>query len=340
MVSRPAYDPNKFAVRIRSQEWQEIINNPDKPLLNRAIQAQLAPGSTFKPIVALAALDSLGLDPSHTVYCNGSVTLYGNTFRCHRRGGHGLMNLYDALVESCDVYFYSLGNRLSIDTIAKYAKMAGFGAETGIDLPGEASGLVPSTDWKMQTFRQKWYAGETISVAIGQGPLTASPLQVAYAIGGIAAGAVWHQPHIALTPEPESEPAHRENLDVSVVVEGMCGVVNDEGTGIRAYLPGVEVCGKTGTAQLASNEVLENTELGQTLKDNAWFVGFAPRRNPEIVVVALFEGGEHGNLAAPIARDVIKAYFDKKERTRSPKRMLLTDVRQGSGSPSAGAGAQ
>jgi len=328
MVSRPAYDPNKFAVRIRTQEWQEIINNPDKPLLNRAIQAQLAPGSTFKPVVALAALETLGLSSTYNVYCNGSVTIDGHTFHCSRRGGHGLMHLYEALKESCNIFFYSLGNRLDIDTIAEYADLVGFGNPTGIDLPGEASGLVPSREWKMRAFRQKWYAGETISVAIGQGALTATPLQVAYAIGGMAAGGVWRQPHIVLNPEPEMELPRQASLNLEPIIDGMCGSVNDNGTGIRARLSGVEVCGKTGTPQLASNEVLENTELGQTLKDNAWFVGFAPREHPEIVVVALFEGGEHGNLAAPIARDVIKAYFDKKERTESPSRMLLTDARQ------------
>jgi len=326
MVSRPAFDPNKFAVRIRSDEWQAIVDNPEKPLLNRAIQAQLAPGSTFKPVVALAALESLGLDPDYSVYCNGAADYYGNTFRCHRREGHGLVNLYEAIVESCDVYFYALGNRLSIDTIAEYANLVGFGKPTGIDLPAEASGLVPSTEWKMRTFRQKWYAGETISVAIGQGALTASPLQVAYAIGGLAAGGVWHRPHIVLEPAPDPEPPRRASLNVAPVVDGLCGVVNDEGTGIRAQLQGIEVCGKTGTSQLASNAALENTTLGETLKDNAWFVGFAPRDDPEIVVSVLFEGGEHGNLAAPIARDVIKAYFDKKVRMESPRNMLLTDT--------------
>ena len=315
MVSRPAYDPNKFAGRIRSKDWSELVGNPDKPLLNRAIQAQLAPGSTFKPVMALAALELGAIPDDYQVTCDGGATFYGHYFRCHRV--HGRIGLYRAIAESCDVFFYHVGNRLGIDNIAKYAEMVGFGKKTGIDLPGEATGLVPSTRWKLRTFRQKWYAGETISVAIGQGALTVTPLQLAYAIGGLAMGGVWHQPHIVVSAGAKTEP-RVANLGVRHavrIVNAMWAVVNDHGTGVRARLPGIEVCGKTGTAQLASNAVLRNTKLGETLKDNAWFVAFAPRQNPEIVVAVLYEGGKHGQFAAPIARDVIKAYFDKKSRT-------------------------
>jgi penicillin-binding protein 2 len=181
--------------------------------------------------------------------------------------------------------------------------------------------LVPSTEWKLRQFRQKWYAGETISVAIGQGALTVTPLQLAYAIGGLAMGGAWYPPHLRMDL-PQADRPRTANLNpesVARVIDGMFGVVNEGGTGGRAQIPGVEVCGKTGTAQLASNEVLKNTKLGQTMKDNAWFVGFAPRQFPEIVVVALFEGGEHGPMAAPIVRDVIKAYFDKKSRVSAPR---------------------
>ena len=208
-------------------------------------------------------------------------------------------------------------------------KMVGFGSKTGIDLPGEASGLVPSTEWKMRTFRQKWYAGETISVSIGQGALTATPLQLAYATGGLVLGGVWHAPHIKLNQGQRAAPRLAQfQVDHAVqIVDALYGVVNDGGTGGRARIPGIEVCGKTGTSQLASNAALRNNkQLRELLKDNGWFVGFAPRQNPEIVVVALFEGGEHGHLAAPIVRDVIKAHFDKKAR-RSSGGVLLSRAR-------------
>jgi len=316
MVSRPAYDPNQFAGRIRASVWRDILRNPENPLLNRAVQGQFHPGSTFKPLLALAGLETAAIDDFFAVSCGGGATFYGRYFKCHERHGGGVA-LHRGLVQSCDVYFYNVGNRLGIDRIAEYAQMAGLGKRTGIDLPNEAEGLVPSSRWKIRQFRQKWYAGETISVAIGQGALTVTPLQLAHAIGGLAVGGVWHRPHLLEQASPE--PPRKADLNpenLAKVIYGMYGVVNEGGTGVRARLPGIEVCGKTGTAQLASNELIKSGRLGQPLKDNAWFVGFAPRQEPEIVVVALFEEGHHGNLAAPIVRDVLKAYFDKKARTR------------------------
>jgi penicillin-binding protein 2 len=324
MVSRPAFDPNKFAGRIRSKDWTELISDPDKPLLNRAIQAQLAPGSTFKPIIALAGLESGAIDDQFQIRCGGGATFYGRYFKCHLKGGHGTVELHKGITQSCDVFFYNVGNRVGIDKIAQYAEAVGFGRKTGIDLPHEAEGLVPSTQWKARNFRQKWYAGETISVSIGQGALTVTPLQLAYAMGGIATGGVWYRPHL-VKERRDDERARRVELNlenVNKIIYGMYGVVNEGGTGGRARLVGLDVCGKTGTAQLASNEVLKGTALGRTLKDNAWFVGFAPRQAPEIVVVALFEAGEHGQYAAPIVRDVLKAYFDKKARTSQPGMQL------------------
>lgn len=321
MVSRPAFDPNRFAGRIRADDWKQLVGDPETPLLNRAIQAQLAPGSTFKPLLAIAALETGVIDDGFTVSCRGGATFYRRFFKCHVKKGHGLVDLHRAIVQSCDVFFYTVGNRLGIDRLAEYAELFGLGHRTGIDLPHEAAGVVPSSRWKLRNFRQKWYAGETISVAIGQGALTVTPLQLAYAVGGLAMGGVWYKPHLVKTaarPEPVRQVALQPH-HIAQVVYGMYGVVNEGGTGARARLPGVELCGKTGTAQLASNEALKNSKLGQTLKDNAWFVGFAPRESPEIVVVALFEAGEHGHLAAPIVRDVIKAYLDKKARAeRSP----------------------
>jgi penicillin-binding protein 2 len=314
MVSRPTFDPNKFAVRIKAADWKELLGNPDNPLLNRAIQAQLAPGSTFKPIMALAGLETGVIDDGFGVSCPGGATFYGHHFRCHERHGGGV-GLLRGIAQSCDVYFYNVGNRLGIDKIAFYAERAGLGARTGIDLPHETEGTVPSTRWKIRRFRQKWYAGETISVSIGQGALTVSPLQLARAIGGIAMGGVWHHPHLRLdatkTEKPDQWAVNPEN--VRKVLDGMEAAVNS-GTAVRARIPGLTVGGKTGTAQLASNEVLKGRKHDRDMRDNAWFVGLAPKENTEIVVVALFEHGEHGNLAAPIVRDVIKAYFDKKVR--------------------------
>jgi penicillin-binding protein 2 len=324
MVSQPAYDPSKFTGGIRSRDWQELIANPDNPLLNRAIQAQLAPGSIFKPIMALAALETGTIDDSFGVYCPGGASFYGRYFRCHLKGGHGAVDLHRGIVQSCDVFFYTVGNRLGIDAIAEYAEQCGLGRKTGIDLPHEAEGLVPSTRWKVRSTRQKWYAGETISVSIGQGALTVTPLQMAYAIGGLATGGVWYTPHLVADPARRETPRRASfNPDnVAKVIYGMYGVVNEGGTGGRARVPGIEICGKTGTAQLASNELLKTLKGDAALKDNAWFVGFAPRDVPEIVVAALVEGGLHGSTAsAPIARDVIKAHFDKKTN-RQPSQLL------------------
>ena len=257
--------------------------------------------------------------------CPGGASFYGRWFKCHLRGGHGRVDLRKAIAQSCDVFFYTLGNRMGIDTIAKYSELAGLGSKTGIDLPSEAEGVVPSSKWKMRNFREKWYAGETISVSIGQGALTVTPLQLAHAIGGIATGGIWTKPHLVIDEAPQ-DAARKANVQIDnvlKVIDGMHAVVNGGGTGARAKLPGLEVCGKTGTAQLASNDVLKGTAVGRSMKDNAWFVGFAPQDSTEIVVVALFEGGEHGNLAAPIVRDVIKAYFDKRVR-KEPESLLAS----------------
>jgi penicillin-binding protein 2 len=317
MVSRPAFDPNKFATRINSRDWKEINENPDKPLINRAIQAQLAPGSTFKPIMALAGLETGTVDENWSVHCAGGASFYGHYHACHLKRGHGSVSLHKGIAQSCDVYFYTLGSKMGIDNIAYYAELSGLGKKTGVDLPHEADGIVPSTRWKLRNYRQKWWAGETISVSIGQGALTVTPLQLAEAIGGIAMGGVWHHPHLTKEASKTDKPTvWKLNPDnVRRVVDGMYAVVNEGGTGGRARLPNVEVCGKTGTAQVASNELVKSGKQGvRNLKDNAWFVGFAPRRNPEIVVVVLAEHWGHGSDAAGLVRDVLKVYFDKKAR--------------------------
>lgn len=321
MVSRPTFDPNKFVGHISTRDWNAINGNPDKPLMNRAIQAQQAPGSTFKPIVALAALETGTITEQYTVHCPGYVVLYGHTYHCMDKKGHGTLSLHNGIVHSCDVYFFTVGNKLGIDNLALYADMVGFGHVTGIDLPGEAAGGVPSPAQVLHTYHRKWYAGETPSVAIGQGDLKVTPLQLARAIGGIAMGGVWRTPHLVKSDADAAKKTEwpLDPVHVQDVIDGMYGVVNEGGTGARAAIPGIELCGKTGTAQLASVDLAKASAAshGQDLRDNAWFEGFAPRSAPEIVVVALFDHGGQGAFAATIVRDVIKAYFDKKTRIQT-----------------------
>jgi penicillin-binding protein 2 len=316
MVSRPAFDPNAFAGHITNEYWKQLTSGNDNPMLNRAIQAQFAPGSTFKPIMALAGLETGTIDEHSAFICPGGATFYGRFFKCWQKHGHGTVDVHRGIVQSCDVFFYNLGNKLGIDSIAEYAEMAGIGKKTGIDLPGEAEGLMPSSKWKLRTQREKWYAGETISVSIGQGAVTVTPLQLASAIGGIVSGGNWFKPHL-VAAAAVAEPRHADFKPESVaaIVSGMYGVINEGGTGAAARIEGVEFSGKTGSAQRVSNDLRKSGLLdSDDDKDNGWFVGFAPRQNPEIVVAVLLEGGEHGALAAPVARDVIKSYFDKKLR--------------------------
>jgi penicillin-binding protein 2 len=316
MASRPTFDPNKFSVRMKSKDWNAILANPEHPLMNKAIQAQQAPGSTFKPFTALAALEAGTIDDAFSVHCSGGISLFGKYQHCWVPKGHGTLSLHNGIVHSCDVYFYTIGTKTGIDNIAFYGEMAGFGHKTGIDLPNENAGIMPSTAWKLRTQHTQWWAGETSSVAIGQGALTVTPLQLARAIGGLAIGGVWHHPHLLKGSDHADKPVewNLNQKNVQDIINGMFGVVNEGGTGVRARLPNVEVCGKTGTAQLASNDYLKAAGHGKDMRDNAWFEGFAPRAAPEIVVVTLLEHGEHGQYAAPIVRDVLKAYFDKKIR--------------------------
>jgi penicillin-binding protein 2 len=315
MVSRPTFDPNKFTGRISKTDWNEIAGDKDKPLLNRAIQAQLAPGSTFKPIMGLAGLESGVIDDKTEFFCPGGASFYGHYFACHVKTGHGAISLHRAIAQSCDVYFYNVGNKLGIDRIAHYADLAGIGRKTGIDLPNETQGTMPSTKWKLRLSRQKWYAGETISVAIGQGAVTVSPLQIVSALGGIAAGGRWFKPHLVENEKPTlMREGHFNPENLAAVISGMCAVVNEGGTGRASVLPGIVVCGKTGTAQVAATEKTKGARLGSAMANNTWFVAFAPMEKPEIAVVALYENGVESYNAVPIVRDVLKAYFDKKAR--------------------------
>ena len=329
MVSRPTFDPNDFAVRISRDEWSKLVNDDEHPLLNKAIQAQLAPGSTFKIIMSTAGLQE-GIAQDMHVTCNGGASFYGRYFKCwvvaqHRT--HGVVGISKAIYQSCDVFFYTLAEKLGIDRIAKYATAFGLGQKTGVDLPQEVSGVMPSEEWKIRNFKQKWYAGETISVGIGQGAVAATPIQLARAIGGIASDGVLHRPHVAFPTDlpPSIKPASAPEDEVHVpidpqnwelITDAMTVVTSPEGTAGSTHLQGIDFGGKTGSAQTISNSL--KAKLGNfgkaNYKDNAWFVGVTPRRNPELVVCVLFEGGEHGQFAARVAAQVVKAYVEKQRR--------------------------
>ena len=341
MVSHPAPDPNDFAVRISKEEWQALNEDPQKPLLNRAIQAQLAPGSVFKIIMATAMLQDKVPPANFIAYCPGYATFYKRQFKCwvYGKSAHGVVDLHKAIVQSCDVFFYNVGQRLGIDRIAYYATQLGLGHRTGIDLPSEEPGLVPSEEWVQRVFHRKWYAGETISVAIGQGALTVTPVQLARVIGGIASGGVFQQPHLLKGAENMGE--DRFNLSESTVqkvTDGMYGVVNESaGTGGALRLAGIEFSGKSGTAQVINYDLRSRLGKGKQFKDNSWFVGYAPRRNPEISVCAIVQGGGHGSEAAgPVVRDVIKGYYDKKAK-KVPGQFTAENERPAQGVGSAAA---
>ncbi|HUO25975.1 MAG TPA: penicillin-binding protein 2 [Candidatus Aquilonibacter sp.] len=326
MVSRPTFDPNDFSVRISREEWNKLVNDDDHPLLNKAIQAQLAPGSTFKIIMAVAGLQE-GIAQDMKVDCTGGAVFYGRYFKCwvvaeHRV--HGIVDITKAIYQSCDVFFYTLAEKLGIERIAKYATEFGLGQKTGIDLPQEASGVMPSEEWKIRNFKQKWFAGETISVGIGQGAVAATPIQMARAIGAIASGGLLVRPHVAnpsdvprgYVPASDVPAETRVPLDPKnweIITDAMADVVNPGGTAALSHLQNIDFAGKTGSAQTISNAL--KAKLGAVgkaeFKDNGWFVGVEPRRNPEIVVCTLLEEGQHGYLAARAAAQVIKAYVDK-----------------------------
>lgn len=324
MVSRPTFDPNDFAVRVSRDEWSKLVTDPDKPLLNKAIQAQLAPGSTFKIIMSVAGWQE-GVAQTLNVRCNGGGTFYGRRFGCWVKGGHGAVDLTKAIYQSCDVFFYTLAEKLGIDRIAKYATALGLGQKTGVDLPNEAPGVMPSEEWKIRNFKQRWFPGETISVGIGQGAVATTPVQLARAIAAISMGGRMVVPHVVnptgLPPNYEEITHYSEvkNIPIdpsgwNVITDAMSRVLLPEGTAPSAHIPGIDIAGKTGSAQIVSLAVRAKHANSEALAQNGWFVGFTPRRNPDILVAVLFEGGEHGKLAARLATQVIKAYVDKQRR--------------------------
>jgi penicillin-binding protein 2 len=335
MVSRPTFDPNQFSVRLTKSYWNEILTNPDHPLLNKAIQAQLAPGSTFKIIMSLAGLQENVAQAMH-VECNGGATFYGHFFACDKH--HGLVNIINAIPFSCDTFYYTLANRLGIDLIAKYATSLGISQKTGIDLPDEVSGTMPSTAWKLKTQHEKWYAGEVISVGIGQGAVTATPIQLARAIGGIASGGVLRRPHIVFPdeiPTDELEAIHEsfpgsgdKTVPLSpenwqIITDAMVEVTNPGAfhTAAAAHLEGIDFAGKTGTAQVMGHDALARSGGGHKTVPNAWFVGLAPRRNPDIVVAVLWENGNWGNNSAKLGAQVIDAFVEKQRKRENNIRL-------------------
>jgi penicillin-binding protein 2 len=313
MLSKPTFDPNDFAVRIPKEEWQKLNTDKETPLLNRAIQAQLAPGSVFKIVMAAAMVDSKMIPESYSVYCPGHANFYGREFHCWRPQGHGDVDLHRAIVDSCDIFFYNIGKQLGIDKIAYYGSGLGLGKRTGIDLPSEEPGLMPSEEWVERAYHHKWYAGETISVAIGQGAVTVTPIQLARMAAAVASGGTLVQPHLLKSyPNPKIERFPLSDEAVDKVTQGLFGVVNEGGgTAYHLRLANIELCGKSGTAQLMSYDAANR--LG-TKKMDGWFVGFAPRRDPDIVVAAIVQDTvEHGGEAAgPVVRDIVKAFYDKK----------------------------
>jgi penicillin-binding protein 2 len=328
MVSRPSFDPNEFAVRIDRADWNKLVTDPAHPLMNKAIQAQLAPGSTFKILMSVAGLQE-GLAQNLHVFCNGGANFYGHFYHCDEK--HGAVDIHNAIPMSCDSFYYTLADKLGIDRISDYATRFGFGQRTGIDLPGEQAGLVPSAQWAMKTYHRKWYAGETISVGIGQGAIEATPIQLARIIAGIASDGHMVRPHTVFPDELPDDfrraltdtfpgtgkadlPMDPENWNI--ITDGMAEVTEPGlyHTAGSAHLDGIDLAGKTGTAQVMSHEALSKVAKSHTNNPNVWFIGVVPRRNPELVVAVLWQNGSFSYYPARIGSKIVAAYVEKQRR--------------------------
>jgi penicillin-binding protein 2 len=323
-VSLPAYDPNQFAGGIDVANWQALTNNELKPLQNRALQGRYSPGSTFKIAVAAAAMEEGVVGPDFRVFCTGGGVFHGRYFQCHLKGGHGSVDMRHAIERSCNVYFYTIGNMLGVDRIHKWSTLLGLGERTGIDLPNEVKGLVPSTAWKKTTSEPKWYPGETISVSIGQGQVSVTPISLATMMMTVANGGTRYPLRVVKAvdegkgwqPIPAPAPLSTVRMKQSTVDalhEGLWMVVNGAGTGPRGRIEGRNVAGKTGTAQVISLEGAKVAKGKMDVRDHGWFVFFAPHDKPEIAGVIFAEHSEHGYLGAPIAKFAMETYFAKKE---------------------------
>ena len=328
MVSRPSFDPNAFAVKIDRAEWNKLLTDPEHPLLNKAIQAQLAPGSTFKVLMSVAGLQE-GIAQNLKVVCNGGWGPYGFFHHCDEH--HGPVDIHNAIPYSCDTYYYQLGDKLGIDRIAKYAKEFGYGEKTGIDLPGEQAGLMPSVQWLLKTYHHRWYPDETLDVSIGQGAVEATPIQLARIISGIASGGHLVRPHSVFSDElPDDFRRAMEDtypgsgkVDIpidpanwEIITDGMAAVTVPAlyHTAGSAHLEGIDLAGKTGTAQVMSHAALGKSGKGHATNPNVWFVGVVPRRNPELVVAVLWMHGEFSYYPARLGARVVAAYVEKQRR--------------------------
>jgi penicillin-binding protein 2 len=324
-TSRPAYDPNIFATGIPRATWVSLNTDVQHPLTNRAIQGRYSPGSTFKMAVALAALEEGVITPDFKVHCSGGGTFYGRYFKCWRKQGHGTVDLRHAIEQSCDVFFYTVGNMLGVDRINKWATLLGLGVKSNIDLPNEVTGLVPSTEWKRQRHHEKWYAGETISVSIGQGQVSVTPVSMAVYVAALANGGIRVTPHLVKAEDngngwsPVSSPPPQSRIEMTAdalkaIHDGMWMVVNAAGTARVAQIAGRDICGKTGTAQVISNQGRAAAGMQRKdLRDNGWFVFFAPRDNPKIAGVVFAEHAEHGTNAAVIAKHILATFFAEQD---------------------------
>jgi penicillin-binding protein 2 len=334
LTSQPEYDPNDFADGIGSAKWAQLMADPKKPLTNRLIQDRYPPGSTFKILIATAALSEGIITPDTKFTCNGKAMFYGQEFHCDKKEGHGQLDLRHAIEQSCNVYFFHVGDLLKIDTINEYAQKLGLTGKTGINLLGEVESLVPSTAWKQKKYGEKWYPSETISVTIGQGYVDETPISMAVMMAAVANGGTVVTPHVVKAvdegkgwqpigaPEPRSFfPIKPEVL--GPVVDGLWMVVNGEhGTGSKARVDGHDVVGKTGTAQVISDEGKRKAIAagkGQDLGDNSWFVFFAPKDNPQIAGAVFVEHGGHGGTSsAPIVKYVLDTFFAKQDGRALP----------------------
>jgi penicillin-binding protein 2 len=312
MVSAPSYNPNIFSRRLDRDAWRNLIEAPEDPLQNRVIQNTYSPGSVFKIVMAAAGLSEGVIDPEETVWCGGSTKIYNRRWRCWKRAGHGHVSLHRAIKESCDVYFYHLGKELGIERIAKYSRQLGLGSPTGIDLMGEREGLVPDPDWSTRRRGTPWYPGETISVAIGQGPVLVTPLQIASLMAAVANSGYQVRPRVVESPSIEKERLTVEPWVFERIGAALWSVVNDQrGTGSAARVAGIEVAGKTGTVQVVRQTTwIKSKDLPYEQRDHGWFASYATAGDKQLVVVVLVEHGGHGSTsAAPLAKRLYEIYF-------------------------------
>jgi penicillin-binding protein 2 len=328
MASTPAFDPNVFARGIKPDEWRALIKDRQRPLSNRAIQGQYPPGSTFKIIMAIAGLEENVVQPEAKIIDPGFFPFGNRNFRDWKKGGHGAVDLHRSIVESCDVYYYQLGTRLGVDNIAKWARAFGLGQKSGALLEDEKGGLVPDTDWKRKRLRQPWYPGETVSVAIGQGYLTVTPLQLANMMAAVANGGTLYRPRLVSRVESiAGQRVYEQGAEVirkisvkpatlTRVRSALADVVHGAGgTGRSARSPVIALAGKTGTAQVVEMKgaYVKTEQLSYFNRDHAWFVSYAPLDKPEIAIAVLVEHGGHGGeAAAPLARKVAEKYVQLK----------------------------